>query len=1096
MTKHQNLPRHVRTDEQGVVLVICLALIVLITFAVVAYFSRTMSNRRIEHATSSAVRADTLAVAAAEIVVADVRTEIVSGSDPAPTSRGPFVPTSAAHMVPARTLAAATMLSNPNFNGLVKQSTSRFFPVGGYSAAPMIATATTSDTTLPSANGRTVSVARWNTPALNSGSGFTSSAECPHWLLIDREGIAPSQVWSTDYANYAPGNARAVIGRFAFNVYDVGGLLDANVAGHPVFSTPLTDAQIQQLKSTESGATFYNHTSGASIIPGFGAASQSNFVNQWRFSSTSGSSANFFLDFMSRTIPWNLASPPVPPTFADSGFMRPTVAPDRATNRVTPSSSSNTGAYTRQDLLRLTHASGNYMPVAALPYFTHFSREVNSPSWTPSQDASSLGGDDAGGTYAYFTNRNEGTATNRNVLGVTVQRSFTRADGTTAAVGEPLLKYRFSLRKLDGVGSTGVNTTGFPVVTAGVVQGPDSTSVQRDFGLVWNALRGNWDYAGYSGTTVQTTIATLDTVAANGREPNFFEILKAFILSGSTGVGSGPANTVGISEQKYFVTGTAPTNGLSADAQIIQIGANIIDQWDSDRIPTFIQFAGEDFAGVENLAYLNKLLFQPRWSTTTPSTFGAWLMPSFWMPAQNGTTLGTAAGTPRVRFIMTSGTASAVIEGGGTSAASAVVSGSATQPSAELVTTATFGPVPATPSTASTTVGMTPSAPSGKVGVPFIFASTGGVTSATTTRTYPILTDATFEMQAQVNGVWKTYQRWRQCNVNRTAVTSACQPTAPFTWTSASIFDPEFVVLDPRTMRFGVWETNGSGTAEASDFNRGFNETLDRATVGFQRITSLGPQGTHFTGAGAEMANNNATTPSYTDLDGVRRRADVLNVADTSALLPTNVSDRPPSVSRQIRTVGELGTVFRDQPWKTINFTTSDSADAALLDAFSIFEPNSIFRSDIIAGKVSLNTRQPEVLRAILDGVTANTNGTLVVISETQRDSIVDALINLTTTQPFINKSELVTRLADRPAVSGLGSKEAREAVIRAFSDVGQTRTWNLTIDVVAQSGRYAAGSSSVDNFIVEGEKRYWLHVAIDRFTGEVVDQQLEPVYE
>jgi hypothetical protein len=30
----------------------------------------------------------------------------------------------------------------------------------------------------------------------------------------------------------------------------------------------------------------------------------------------------------------------------------------------------------------------------------------------------------------------------------------------------------------------------------------------------------------------------------------------------------------------------------------------------------------------------------------------------------------------------------------------------------------------------------------------------------------------------------------------------------------------------------------------------------------------------------------------------------------------------------------------------------------------------------------------------------------------------------------------------------------------------------------------------------VSGKKRYWLHVAIDRFTSEVLDQQLEAVYE
>jgi hypothetical protein len=51
-------------------------------------------------------------------------------------------------------------------------------------------------------------------------------------------------------------------------------------------------------------------------------------------------------------------------------------------------------------------------------------------------------------------------------------------------------------------------------------------------------------------------------------------------------------------------------------------------------------------------------------------------------------------------------------------------------------------------------------------------------------------------------------------------------------------------------------------------------------------------------------------------------------------------------------------------------------------------------------------------------------------------------------------------------------------------------------IDVIAQSGRYPPTASALKDFVVEGEKRYWLHVAIDRFTGEVVDQQLEAVYE
>jgi hypothetical protein len=54
-------------------------------------------------------------------------------------------------------------------------------------------------------------------------------------------------------------------------------------------------------------------------------------------------------------------------------------------------------------------------------------------------------------------------------------------------------------------------------------------------------------------------------------------------------------------------------------------------------------------------------------------------------------------------------------------------------------------------------------------------------------------------------------------------------------------------------------------------------------------------------------------------------------------------------------------------------------------------------------------------------------------------------------------------------------------------------------IDVIAQSGRYppnAASAADLAKFVVQAEKRYWLHIALDRFTGGVIDQQLEAVYE
>jgi hypothetical protein len=85
-------------------------------------------------------------------------------------------------------------------------------------------------------------------------------------------------------------------------------------------------------------------------------------------------------------------------------------------------------------------------------------------------------------------------------------------------------------------------------------------------------------------------------------------------------------------------------------------------------------------------------------------------------------------------------------------------------------------------------------------------------------------------------------------------------------------------------------------------------------------------------------------------------------------------------------------------------------------------------------------------------------------------------------------------RLATESGITG--GEEVQEVVARALADTCQTRTWNLMIDVIAQSGRYSPSATSFSDFITQGEKRFWLHVALDRFTGEVIGEQLEAVYE
>jgi hypothetical protein len=108
-----------------------------------------------------------------------------------------------------------------------------------------------------------------------------------------------------------------------------------------------------------------------------------------------------------------------------------------------------------------------------------------------------------------------------------------------------------------------------------------------------------------------------------------------------------------------------------------------------------------------------------------------------------------------------------------------------------------------------------------------------------------------------------------------------------------------------------------------------------------------------------------------------------------------------------------------------------------------------------------------------------------------------------TSVTPMQNKAELITRAGLATQILPLAAndnqavKTRREVVPRAVSSASQTRVWNLLIDVVAQSGHYKANANSLANdFVVEGEQHYWVHVAIDRFTGEVLGKQIEVVNE
>jgi hypothetical protein len=181
-----------------------------------------------------------------------------------------------------------------------------------------------------------------------------------------------------------------------------------------------------------------------------------------------------------------------------------------------------------------------------------------------------------------------------------------------------------------------------------------------------------------------------------------------------------------------------------------------------------------------------------------------------------------------------------------------------------------------------------------------------------------------------------------------------------------------------------------------------------------------------------------------------------------------------------------LGYAYRNAATQ-LDFLTAASTDAVLLDQFTF----NI--APLRAGTVNLNTGNIAVITALLAGATTTEPSTIA--SRTNAYHAAQNIVAEINRQNAIGRGD-VARLAGAAGAFFGTSDESKKTVVRAIAELAQTRTWNLMIDVVAQSGRYPPGATSLNQFIVQGEKRYWLHIAIDRFTGDVIDQQLEEVFE
>jgi hypothetical protein len=374
-----------------------------------------------------------------------------------------------------------------------------------------------------------------------------------------------------------------------------------------------------------------------------------------------------------------------------------------------------------------------------------------------------------------------------------------------------------------------------------------------------------------------------------------------------------------------------------------------------------------------------------------------------------------------------------------------------------------------------------------------------------------------------------------------------------------------YMKADPRATRFGIFQmdtnpTSNPGDARTSRIMRSLWPSGDSTVPnGFggnvadpggpvehapNRFASVGYYPATFCiNSSTTDARDNATT-TYLDNDNVLRPADAIYpgaAATTGSSTPfyydplnptTSIVYHPIMLNRPFRNVAELGYAFRDLPWKTLDFFTHKSADAGLLDIFTINDGGLVTSGGVApvinmvmptmaAGSVNLNGTQATDLQPIFAGaILDELNPTTSQISNTGTGptdapvlaaNVVNAanpIVNPAAT-PMQNKAELITRVDPVTGVplvrtilptasnDNQAVKARREVVPRAMTSVSQTRVWNVLIDVVAQSGHYKPNATSPQNdFIAEGEQHYWVHVAIDRFTGEVLDKQIEVVNE
>lgn len=543
-------------NRSGVALIIVVAFLVLLTALVVALLTSALSALEQERGVTERMKVNTAARGVIDLIVADLRGEIRANSIedntgeitlylPEEDQQGRYP-----SMVPSLRRNDGTTEIDPNddYASLIKQSGSTLFDSS--TVEPLIPEGSAIPTDVPSKNGRIVSPRRWAKPLLiknvDSSSAFLEENTLPKWVYMTDQGLHDSGALSRN---------ERIVSRFAFNIYNTGGLLDANVAGF--------DENQFGSEAPYKGSQLWADLTAINDGQAFPAVDR--FVG-WRDKATLGESSDEeeFLRLIREEI-------------GPKGFLFPYRVAGFGSDRFFGS---------RQDLIGFQRSYPEIVSEGALPFLTHWSRDLNTPTYSPPDP--NLYPERPGGDRSDLRNA---PLEELDPSPMRLTREVVNADGKTESI--PLMSSRFPLDRLRYV-DTPDSISDNPI---------DSEAAEKFFGLDWNASNFRWQYTETKSNRIKTLQEVLDDDSSE-RDPNFFEVLKAAIQVGSLGAWYEYGLSEGSTDIADSGTGLRTDRDIKdrwIDEHIIRIGACIIDQYDEDNFPTRIVFNGNEIYGQEDL---------------------------------------------------------------------------------------------------------------------------------------------------------------------------------------------------------------------------------------------------------------------------------------------------------------------------------------------------------------------------------------------------------------------------------------------------------------------------------------------------------------